>query len=433
MADLYPIRPVGPEEYDAFHVVMEQAFFTGPPNERRRAALMRHIEFDRTLAAFDGVTPVGSAGIWSLDLCLPGAMAPAAGVTLVAVKPTHRRRGILSSLMRRQLADIRERGEAVAILWSSEAEIYGRFGYGPATWSASFRFERGDGALRRDVLAGLAGSAGADAGGLRLRIVEPGTVRAELGKVYQAVLPDRPGMYARDNPAWWDRLLRTNDDITNEAGTPRCVLAEDDHGPRGYAIYTAKGGWSDETDLPDGSLNVTELVAADPAATALLWGNLLSRDLINEYTASLRPVDDPLIHLLAGPRRARRRVADALWVRLTDVPRALELRRYACPVDVVIEVTDALLPENSGRWRLVCGQGMEPGGGQGFGAACSAAGDRAADLTLDVATLGAAYLGGTRLGPMAGAGLVREHRPGVVAALSAALSWDPAPWCPQIF
>jgi|SRR5579875_1334849 len=444
MADPYPIRAIRPDELDAFHAVLEQAFLSPAPGERMRAAIMRQLEFDRTLTAFDGPAPVGNAAAWSLQLCLPGAMAPAAGVTLVAVLPGYRRRGIMSSLMRRQLADLRDRGEAIAVLWASEAEIYGRFGYGAATWHANFCFQRGDGTLRPGA-GTVVGSDGPDpvGDGLRVRIVAPEAVRTELAKVYRAVLPGQPGMYAREAP-WWDRLLRVNDEHPHDADPLRCVLAEDDSGPRGYAIYTARIEWNGETFLAQGSLHVRELVATDPAATARLWADLLSRDLITEFTASLRPVDDPLIHLLADPRRARQRVGDGLWVRLTDVPRALPLRRYACPVDVVIEVADGVLPDNSGKWRLTCGPEADGGPGSGaagetagsrpgFGAVCVPAGDRAADLTVDVAALGAAYLGGTGLATLTGAGLVREHRPGAVARLAAALSWDPAPWCPQIF
>lgn len=140
MAAPYPIRPIDPDEFDAFHVVNEQAFFGRPPSKRMRAAIMSQLEFDRTLTAFDGRTPVGNTASWSLRLCVPGVMTAAAGVTLVAVMPTHRRRGIMSSLMRRQLAGIAERGEAIAVLWASEAEIYGRFGYGPASWHENFTF-----------------------------------------------------------------------------------------------------------------------------------------------------------------------------------------------------------------------------------------------------------------------------------------------------
>jgi predicted acetyltransferase len=117
-----------------------------------------------------------------------------------------------------------------------------------------------------------------------------------------------------------------------------------------------------------------------------------------------------------------------LWVRIVDVPRALAGRKYSCPVDVVIEVRDEILPSNAGRWRLTTTAETS----NGLAAACVPA-SSAADLALDVTELGAAYLGGTRLGALAGAGLVTELRPGAVRQLSAALSWDPAPWCPLVF
>jgi predicted acetyltransferase len=438
MADSPPIRPISPDEFDAFHAVVEQAFYRQPPGERQRAAIISQLEFDRTLAAFDGAKPVGCATALSLRLCLPAGMAPTAGVTLVSVLPTYRRRGIMTGLMRRQLAEVRDRGEAIAVLWASEAEIYGRFGYGPATWQANFRFGRGEGTLRPEV-AELCAAAAAGAGGLRLRMAAPESVQAEMGKVYQDVLPGRPGMFARDE-GWWSRVVRTDRDDPDGREALRGVLAEDASGPRGYAIYTAAMDWDGETFMADGSLHVVELVAGDPAAGATLWRDLLSRDLVTEVTASLRPVDDPMVHLLADPRQARRRVGDALWVRLTDVRKALGLRRYSCPVDVVIEVTDSVLPQNAGRWRLVAGSGAGAGagagsgldGGVGFAGECLADSGEA-DLTLDVGALGAAYLGGTRLGELAGAGLVVEHRAGALAGLSAALSWDPAPWCPMIF
>ena len=140
----------------------------------------------------------------------------------------------------------------------------------------------------------------------------------------------------------------------------RCLLAEDDAGPRGYALYNGHGRWDDgdvPVRLPAGH---RELAATDPAATAALWADLLSRDLISEVTARLRPEDDPLLHLLADPRRARPAIADGLWARLVDVPGALSLRRYPCPVDVVIEVIDDWCPWNQGRWRLTVGRRLGP-------------------------------------------------------------------------
>jgi predicted acetyltransferase len=429
MSDPYPIRPMSPDEFDAFHLVDEHAFHGRPLTPRRREEHLRQFEADRSLAAFDGDKPVGIAGIYSLQMTVPGAIEPAAGVTWVAVLPTHRRRGVASSLMHRQLQDIRDRGEAFAVLWASEGGIYGRFGYGIATWQTTIRMKRGEGILGRKALGLVAEQ------GLELRIADPESARSELGKIYDTVLPARPGMYARDE-LWWNHALGTGDDAQPDGDVLRCVITEDDSGPRGYALYTAHNRWNETTFLSDGSLEVRELVAADPAAAAKLWADLLSRDLTAEFTATRRPADDPLVHLLADSRVTRRTIGDALWARLTDLPKALGQRRYACPVDVNIRVTDELFPENRGTWRLRT-LARDPWDGRdgvpGLVATCEPGKDGDADMTLDVSALGAAYLGGTRIGALDAAGLVTEHRPGAVLELSAAMSWDPAPWCPVIF
>jgi predicted acetyltransferase len=347
-------------------------------------------------------------------------------VSLVSVLPSHRRRGILTSLMRHQLDDVHERGEAVAALYASEARIYGRFGYERASWHAAFSLRAGEGELAPGAPTDEA---------LRLRIAEPEAARAELAKVYEMVLDERPGFFAR-NEAWWDRALADEPESRGGASPLRCVLAEDASGPRGYALFSGRERWDEDAFLPDSVIEVREVMTADPAASAAIWGDLLSRDLTTEFHLPMRPVDDPLLYLLADPRRVRARVADGLWVRLVDVAGALAQRRYACPVDVVIEVTDDSCGWNQGRWRLTAGAGGAPDPGTGtpagVGAICERTTD-AADIALPVRALGAAYLGGTRLGPMAAASLVTELRPGALAALSAALSWDPAPWCPMLF
>ena len=194
-------------------------------------------------------------------------------------------------------------------------------------------------------------------------------------------------------------------------------------------MFTSAERWDEDAGLPEGVLEVSEAIAADPAATAALWGNLLSQDLLSEFHARMRPVDDPLLYLLADPRRVRSVVSDGLWIRLVDVGSALTQRHYACPVDVVIEVADELCPQNAGRWRLAAEAGAAPAG---FRATCERT-TVPADVMLPVRALGAAYLGGTRLRAMAKAGLVNEATPGSLAALSTAMSWEPAPWCPMTF
>ncbi len=256
--------------------------------------------------------------------------------------------------------------------------------------------------------------------------MEPHKALAELAKVYDAVRTGQPGFFARDDD-WWSRVLP--DDLAGPPGTVplRCMLAQDKAGVRGYAVYAVSERWQDGVNLPDCPITVRELLAADPAASAALWHNLLDRDLVTSVTADLRSPDDPVLYQLVDARRARPRVTDGLWVRIIDLPAALCRRAYSAPVDVVLEVTDDLLAGNAGRWRL------QAGGTEAPAARRRASGRRPADITLDVRELGAAYLGGTRLGTLASAGLLTEHRPGAVARLSAAMSWDPAPWCPQIF
>ena len=416
---IYPIRPVAEDELAGFLAVDQHASHGTPLSERAHANLLARLEFDRTLAALDGDTIIGTAGVFSFQMRVPGAMAAVAGVSLVAVLPSHRRQGILSALMGRQLADVNERDEAVAVLFCSESGIYGRYGYGRASWQAAYRLQRGEGAL--------APGAPADPG-LRLRIAEPRSARAELAKVYDLALAERPGLYARTEP-WWDRLLT---DLHSDGGSSwpiRCLLAEDDSGPRGYAVFTSAERWDEDAGVPEGVLEVSEAIAADPAATAALWGNLLGQDLLSEFHARMRPVDDPLLYLLADPRRVRSVVSDGLWIRLVDVGSALTQRHYACPVDVVIDVADELCPQNAGRWRLAAEAGAAPAG---FRATCERT-TVPADVMLPVRALGAAYLGGTRLMAMAKAGLVTEATPGSLAALSTAMSWEPAPWCPMTF
>ena len=432
MAAEYPIRSVGVAEFPAFYEVAEHAFNSSAPSDAARQHEFATFEADRSLAAFDQASMVATASAYSFTMAVPGALADVAGVTAVAVLPSHRRRGILSGLMLRQLTDLKENGEAVAALFASESAIYGRFGYGAASAQLRFTIRRGEAQLTRPQApwsgAGSGAGSGAASGsasahGLRLRIADAQQPRAELAAVYETVLPGRPGMYARDK-RWWESLLADPEHARRGASPLRCVIAEDDTGPRGYALYSVQPEWGDD-GIPAGVLNVRELLADGPAAFAAVWGDLLTRDLVGEVRARMRPVDDPLLQLLADHRRARAQLTDGLWVRLVDVSRALSQRRYACAVDLVIEVVDDVLPSNAGRWRL-----------QADGPASPARCERTtatADVVLPVQALGATYLGGTRLGALAAAGLAAERRAGALGGLSTALSWDPAPWCPAIF
>ncbi|MFG1945550.1 GNAT family N-acetyltransferase [Nonomuraea sp. NPDC048826] len=407
----YPIRPIDESEWPAFAGVLAEGF-SWTPHPQQEERWKRQTEFDRTLAVFDGDTMVASTSVHSLTMTVPGARLPVAGVTAVAVLPSHRRRGILSALMRRQLADVRERGESVAALYASEAPIYGRFGYGRAAGLMSFTVARHGGAF--------APGAPVDAA-LRLRVVKPVEARGDYERLFAAVAGSRPGLYDR-GAAFWDAVLADEEHDQGGAGVLRSLVAEDDGGVRGYALFRVKGDW-DAHGMPDGEVRVQEVFAADPAAYALLWRGILDRDLVTRVVAHGRPVDDPLLALIANPRQLRATWSDELWARLVQVDRALESRAYAAPVDVVMEVSDATCPWNAGRWRLRADTA---------GAECKQV-DEEPDLTLDVAALGSAYLGEGALATMHAAGMVGERTPGAVRALATAMSWEPKPWGGLVF
>ncbi|MGC9671036.1 GNAT family N-acetyltransferase [Planosporangium sp. 12N6] len=356
----------------------------------------------------DGV--VAHAGAYTREVTVPGAVVTAAHVTLVGVRPTHRRRGLLTRLMTRQLHEVRGRGEPIALLWASEGRIYQRFGYGLAGLRHTVMVDKREVRINRP----------ADPAAGRLRDAAPEQVRKELEQVYERVRAARPGWSSR-NGNWWSWRLEDPPSRRQGHTERRAVLFEGPDGTDGYALWRRKGEW-DETG-PKGKVQVVELVAATPDAYLALWEFLFSVDLARTVQYGFAAADEPLRHLVNEPRALGERVADSLWVRVVDVPAALSARRYAAPVDVVVEVTDGLLADNAGRWRLT---------GDGAGAACTPTTDPA-DLACDVADLGALYLGGTTLGSLVAAGRVRELRPGAVTAVAAAFGWHRAPSALDIF
>lgn len=405
------VRPIEPAEFDRFHAAIAGAF--GAPVDPAERELDRGlIEDDRTLAAYDGPDLVGTAAVVSLELTVPGATRQVAGVTAVGVAPTHRRRGVLTTLMTRQLRDIADRGaEPIAALFASEPAIYPRFGYGSAARGLHLTIPR--------TTARVAASATG-----RLRLVETGTDEIEsavavLDPVFEAVRPVRPGLFRRTTQ-WWRHRVFDPPARRGEAAPLRCVVHDGPDGPDGYALYRTTPRWNG--DGPGGTVDVVEVTATTPAAAVGVWTYLLGLDLMAVVHARVG-IDDPLLHLLVDPRAARPQLVDNLWIRVVDVGRALAGRGYACPVDVVLDVDDPLLPGNRRRWRLSA---------DADGARCEPT-TAPADLSLDVSALGAAYLGGVRLETLAAAGRLHELRPGTLAAASRAFDTVPQPFCPQVF
>jgi predicted acetyltransferase len=391
------LRPATHDEFEDFSVAAMSAFHREFTDDDR-ARYGRIDEPERSLAWFDGGRIVATTGAFTRTLTVPGATVGCAAVTAVAVVATHRRRGLLTGMMRRQLEDVRERGEPVAALWASEGRIYGRFGYGIGATQAHV-------VARRPAARLAAPPAG------ELRAGPAGEHVEAMRAIHDLVRPGRPGLLDRPGPWWQDRLYDSEAD-RGGAQPLRAVVADD-----GYALYATRPGYDE--DGPAGEVMVRELVAATPEARAVLWAFLLDQDLTRSVTWEMAPVDEPLWLMLTDPRALRRRVADGLWVRVVDVAAALSARTYATSLDVVLEVADPFCPWNEGRYRLAGGT-CEPT-------------EAEPDVALDATALGAAYLGGTTLRELAEAGRVRELRPGALDRTSAAFRGDVAPWCPEMF
>ncbi|WP_066951531.1 GNAT family N-acetyltransferase [Streptomyces lushanensis] len=410
------LRVLDPAEWERWYGTLEVAFGGVQETLGSRALMEALTEHERSIGVWDGGRCVGTAGAFSFRLTVPGgALVPAAGVTMVSVAATHRRRGTLTSMMRRQLDDVRTWGESLAVLTASEPPIYGRYGYGVAT--RDLRAEIDTSRVRVAVPEEPGGVAE-----IRLRQAEPRdpAVRKACEAVYAAEVATRPGMLAR-RPGWELLPVVDAEKELDGASPLQCVLAERDGEVVGFTLFRNRPEW--DNSGPKGTIELQDLHALDPVACAWLWRFLAEIDLTSTLRVRNRPVDDPLQHLVSDVRRCRLTVRDALYVRLVDVGAALEARTYRTPVDVVLGVEDAFCPWNEGRWRLT---------GDAKGASCERTSDEP-ELLLSATELGAAYLGGVSLTSLSRAGRVREARPGALAEASLAFGSDPAPWLPHGF
>jgi len=356
-------------------------------------------ELDRTQAAFADGKLVGTSGVLTLDVTIPGAgPVPMGGVTSVGVLATHRRRGLLRAMMRAMLDDCHARGEMLAGLGASEGSIYGRYGFGPATFQVRWELERGS-----------ASAAPVEDPGV-LELVDARAALAAWPVLHDRVRPSRVGQVSAYPGLWEGRAANSN-------GAKRFLLHHDGDGTvDGAAVYRLP--WSPDP-AASGTVQVEWLEAASAPAYTSLWTFLADQDLTKRVVAGKRPADEPLRWQLADTRALRvTRMSDDLWVRLVDLPRALAARSYQVAGSLVLEVTDSFCAWNQGRWLLEGG----PDGG-------SCTRTRAEpELSADAATLGSLYLGGTAPGPLARAGLLRELVPGSVGRAAAMLAQADAPF-----
>ena len=391
------------EELPAFAAAMVIGHRRQPTEEDITGFLSRHTP-DRALAAFDGSEVVGTVDAIPFEMTVPGGRLPTGGISAVVVLPTHRRRGILTRMMDRQLRDMHERGDVLSALHASESIIYGRFGYGIGVFGERWTIERPYTAFASSPEVG--GS---------VRFLSPETALEVYPAVYERVCDKRQGMMRRDSPRDWE-IAFAMFERTDLDYSPSFHVAYQTHGRTdGYVVYRT---YADERWL-----RVYELMAATDEAYAALWQFCFGVDLIDSTEAMNRPVDDPLLWMLAEPRRLQRTPTDDTWLRLVDVAAALSGRTYASEGSVRFEVLDGFCPWNEGRLELEGGPN---------GAACRPTAE-STDIVLSAVDLAAVYLGAARFRTLAQAARVHEHTPGAIDRADAMFMTEVQPWCPSRF
>ena len=416
-----PIRVALADSADRFLATDQTVWFSELPaasTETQLMGLPPDQRFAADVPGADRAAYPGVYGVYPMTLAVPGAdsgvrQVACAGLTWVGVHPDHRRRGVLTAMMRHHLEQTRAEGVHVSALHASEPVIYGRYGYGLASLELEVTLGRGT-TLTAPQLDDAASRSTTRMGTVtdpdvprrmrecHLASAEPGTVVGEL-EYYERVcymLPEE----LRDKEPW------------------RVLFAQRDGVDVGFTMFRRSHKW--ERGRPGGELSVWSLVG-DPAARLTLLRRLVDFDLMGSVKIRAVGVDDPMLLWAGGPRSTSDvGTYDSLWVRLVDLPEALQERTWCSPCDVVVEVADTAAPWNDGRWRIRA---------DASGQAAVERSTAEADVRLPVSALGAAYLGGGNLVALQRAGLVAEHRKGAVAELWRAMRTDVVPTAAWMF
>ena len=360
----------------------------------------------RPQAAFVDGRIVGGSAMLSLELTIPGpTCVPLGGVTSTGAIATHRRRRLLRGMMTAMLADARERGEFLAGLSASEGSIYGRFGFSPATMRTRWELERAEAGFRED----------APQSDGQLEIVDAEVAKAVWPVIHDSVRRRRVGE-VQAPPDRWNGL---SGGAQGSDGPLHFLIHRGNRGSiDGIANYRLP--WSPDP-AKVGALLVEGLEATDTDAYAAMWRLLTDFDLTRRVVAASRPSDEPLRWMLQNPRALRvTRSSDNLWLRILDVPRALEARSYDATESLVFSLTaDPLCPWNVGIWRLETG---------GDGATCVPARGAEPSCSFDTNVLASLYLGGVSPAVLSAAGRITEDRPGSLAVLAKMFRSDPPPF-----
>jgi predicted acetyltransferase len=408
--DSITFRPVTDAEYPDFALAFIEGFANDMPDDDFADLIKSTLPPERTLAAFEGDEIVGTFGGYDLDLTVPGGHIPMEGTTVVTVSPTHRRMGLMNEMMRLHLDNAVTNGYPVAGLWASSSNIYGRYGYGIATYSETVTMLGRDIEFRDGVEID------------RVRRITIATAYGELPAIFDRVVLETPGMFARSDE-WWKAEVLVDADWTKRGKTSKRVVVHDGpDGPDGYAIYRQKDGESDDGHAA-GTVHVIEIIAATDRAHASLWSYLTNVDGCPETRAWNNALDDPLAVKIVEPRRIKHAAHfDALWILILDVVAALEARSFEREGTIRFSVANAFRGDVDGTYELTVINGV--------GSCARVEGD--AEVSLDLDVLGAMYLGGADAYAYAAADRIRGGAV-EVGRLHELFRTARAPWCNQVF
>ena len=397
----FTVRPVAEGEERACHTVLAQSLHAQPCSDERWEAVRGSFPAEGKFAAFAGETPIGIVSSFDAGLLVPGgAVVSAAGVDGVGVRADWTRRGVLTAMMAEQLPDFVRRGHVLASLYASEATIYGRFGYGAATYGRTVLIPKPQAQWRPEVPTNG-----------RVRFLPQDEAVKLVPEIYRSIGLHRPGMMTRPDvwwPAGFDSRLGT--------GGCRAIVHTGPDGDDGYAVYSIVDQRSFAAPVTGAAVEIRELQAKTPEAVASLWRFLLGIDLVSAVRGHYRPLDEPIAGMLTDSRSCQViGVADELWVRLLDVEAALNARTYFDAEPVVLDVRDRRLPANSGLYRV------GPDGTRRV--------DAAPDVRLDVDALGMMYLGEWRASALAQCGRVEVLDPAALPRLDELFRSATKAWC----
>ncbi|MFD4376506.1 GNAT family N-acetyltransferase [Streptomyces sp. NPDC058486] len=410
------VRAVDAGEFPDWLRALRTGFLNEPVvSDELVADRLAHVDLERTLCAVEGGRVVATFRSFRQEVSTVGGGSLAAdAVTQVTVAPTHRRRGLLGRLMGRDLAAARERGDAVATLIAAEYPIYGRYGFGPASWTTEWRVD-----LRR---AGLdPRRTGGPGDGGRIDLTDAVEIRRIGPELHRRLAGLRAGVTDR-SPRGWDVGTGLGHQLEPWREPYYAVYRSASGEPEGFVAYRCDDKWGDGKQ-PENTLTVADLIAVTPAAEHALWRFVCSVDWVATVRSGSRPPDDSLPLLLPDPRAATTvSHVDMLWLRILDVVRVLEERTYPVTDALVLDVRDAG-GLAGGRYRLDASP---------KGASCAPT-TASAELVLDVAELSRLVLGDESAVRLALLGRIEEAVPGAAARADLLFRTPLRPFSPDIF